>query len=97
MVPAGGVHLRAFEVVQAFDFRPSPVVQNTRRIDENVASVHEFSTSLQVLNFHSVSAVLLNPIGSNYLVLGLDVLVQPVLIGKTLEILIDFTTAGVDS
>jgi len=49
-----------------------------------------------VLDLYVVAAVFVVPVGANYLVLGLDVLVEVVLLGKALEVVEDLIRRGVD-
>lgn len=50
MVPIGAVHLRTFEVVQAFDVRPPPIVQYACAIHPNVAPVIPFLFSFLIFD-----------------------------------------------
>jgi hypothetical protein len=44
-----------------------------------------------------VPTVGIDPGGANYLVLGLDVLVEVILLGKVAEVLVDFLAAGINT
>ena len=45
LIPIGGMQKRAFVVVQAWDCRPSPVIQDAARIDQDVARIMNLITS----------------------------------------------------
>lgn len=72
-----------------------PVVQDTRRVHENVAMViHDFAAR-QVLDLHIVAALLLVPSRANDLMFCLDIFVEPVLAREVVEVGKDFFRAGV--
>lgn len=86
----------ALVVIQARDLWPLPVIQDTASIDEDITVVVNDGAGCIVLDLYVVAAVLVVPVGANYLVLGLDVLVEVVLLGKALEVVEDLIRRGVD-
>jgi hypothetical protein len=96
IIPIRSMQKRALVLLNPLDRRPLPVVQDTRRIDENVAMIIHNLPALEVLDLHIVPALLLVPRRAIDLVPCLDVLVQPILARKVVEVRVDFPRAGVD-
>jgi hypothetical protein len=96
IVPVRGVQERALVLVDARDGRPLPIVQNARRVDENVAMIVHDLPALYVLDLHIVSSLLLVPCRADDLMLCLHILVQSILPRKVVEVCIDLPRAGID-
>ena len=77
---------RALVLLNAWNSGPLPVIQNTGRIDENVAVIRNRSVTCEVLDMHIVPALLFIPVRARHLVLRLDILVQSILPRKVVEV-----------
>lgn len=95
-VPVGSVQQGALVLVQAGDGGPAPVVEDTGAVDEDVAVVADNDAVCVVLDLDVVATLLGVPVGTDDLVLELDVLAQVVLGGKALEVVKDVLGGRVD-
>lgn len=86
VVPIRSVQKRALVLVDARNRRPLPVVQDTRSIDKNIAMIIHNLSALKILDLHIVSALLLVPRRAANLVPRLNILVQPILSRKVIEV-----------
>lgn len=75
VVPICGVQQGAFVLLDTWNRRPLPVVENTACVNEDVAVVIHNLTAREVLDTHIVAASGIVPDSAIYLMLGLDVLV----------------------
>jgi hypothetical protein len=74
-----------------------PVVQDARRIDEDIAVVIHDLAALQILDLHIITAPRLVPSGAGDLVLCFDIAMQTVLAGEVVEVGEYLSRASVNS
>ena len=96
LVPVGGVQEGALVLLNAWDGGPSPVVEDTACVDQDIAVLGQLGAILEVFDLHIIAALLLVPVCANYLMLCLDVFVEVVLAREGIEVAEDFLAAGVD-
>lgn len=75
---------------------PLPVIENTARVDKNVCVVADGVAGDIVANLDVVSVLLVVPDSANDLVLSLDVSLETVLVGESVEVLEDLCCWRVD-
>lgn len=59
--------------------------------------LRDLGVVLEILDLDIISALLLVPVGPNDLVLGLDVFVEVIFSRESVEVVVDFLAAGIDS
>jgi hypothetical protein len=97
LIPVGSVQKGAFVFLKSGNCGPPPIVQNAAGVDQNIAIIGDFRAIFEVLDLDIIAVLLMVPISSSNLVLGLDEMLQSVLIGKRVEIVVNFLTASIDS
>lgn len=89
LVVVGSVQQSPFKVVQSFDRRPSPGVEDAARVNQDVTMIGEHNTRVQVLDSNIVSRSAAVPFRANHLVLRVTVLCETVLLAEEVEVLED--------
>jgi hypothetical protein len=86
IVPICSMQQYPLVFVDPWNCWPLPVVQDTRRIDKDVAMIIYNLAALKVLDLHVVSALPLVPYSARDLMPCLDIFVQAVFTCKVVEI-----------
>lgn len=94
-VPVGSMKKSTLVFLDAGNCGPLPVVENTAGIDKNIGKVADGVSRDIVANLEVVSVLLVVPESTNNLVLGLDVTLQAILVGKPIEVGEDLCCWGV--
>ena len=87
----------SFVVLQTWNSRPLPVVQDTTGIDQDIAMIADNAVGVKISNLDVVASALLIPVGTNDLMLCLDVVLQAIFVGESIEVFEDFLCWGIDS
>lgn len=96
VIPIRCMQQRPLVLVQPWNGRPPPVIQDAAGIDEDVAVVAEEGPRRGVLDLDVVAAAAVVPVGADDLVLRLDVLLEAVLVGEAVKVLEDLLGGRVD-
>jgi hypothetical protein len=75
IIPVRSVQKCALVCFDAWNSRPLPVVQDTRRVDEDITVVGDSSVAREIFDMNIIPALLFIPVCARHLVLCLDVLV----------------------
>lgn len=97
LIPVCTMNQRSLVIFDPGDRWPSPVVQNTTTIDENVTLVMDGPTSREIFDLNVPIAASLVPLCPYHLVIGLAVLSQVVLYHEIIEIGVDLLCRSINS
>lgn len=87
IVPVRSMQKCALVLVESWDGRPLPIVEDAGRVDENITVIRNGHITIQILNVYVVSASLFAPVCADDLMLRLDILVQAILPREVIEVL----------
>lgn len=95
LIPRRTVYKSTFEIVQARDGRPSPRIQDTTRINKDMARIIQNNTFDNVLNLNVPFTSPIIPLGSNNLMRNPGLFAQVTSELEPLEIIVYLGTWGV--
>lgn len=96
VIPIGRMKQSTFVVVQTWYRGPTPIVEDSASIDQDVTAVVDLLAGGEVLSSNLIAAMLVVPGGSDHLMPRLHILVQSVLVGEAVEIVEDLSRSSVD-
>jgi hypothetical protein len=97
IVPVGSVEKNSLVFVKSRNSRPSPVIQDSASIDEDIAMIRDLGTVFQVGDLDIVSTFLVIPVRSRNLMLRLDVIEELVFSSKRVEVGENFLASRVNA
>lgn len=87
IIPIRSVEKGALVLLESWDCRPLPVIQDTRGVYQDIAMIGNSLATPCILDVYVITALRLVPVCASDLVLRLDIFVQTVFSCKVVEVL----------
>ena len=95
IIPVGSVEERSLVLLDTRNRRPPPVIKNTGSVDENIAVIDNLFVVEGIPDGNIVTTLLVIPVRTGHRMVCLDVLIELVLLREAIEVIEDFTAAGI--